>query len=199
MKTEVERRKPQGIKDHFSLAVTTFGVGYLPLAPGTWGSMVGVAIYLGVAHLAVFVSNSFAAFNEYVWPIVGYPTRGIAPYIYGSTHAVILVAILLFTLLGIWASNRAIPLLGNEDPSQAVVDEVIGQLIVFLFVPFAISWPLIVAGFILFRTFDIWKPYPIRSFEVLPGGLGICADDIVAGIYGGISLAVIYAATLLIP
>ena len=168
MKTEVERRKPQGIKDYFSLAMTTFGVGYLPLAPGTWGSMVGVAIYLGVAHLAKNLTI-------------------------GLIQAVILVSILLFSLLGIWASNRAIPLLGNEDPSQAVIDEVIGQLIVFLFVPFAISWSLVLAGFILFRLFDIWKPYPIRSFEVLPGGLGICADDIVAGIYGGICLSVIYA------
>jgi len=166
MKTEVERRKPEGITDYFSLAVTTFGVGYLPLAPGTWGSMAGVAIYLGVAKLVVSS------------PII---------------NAFLLVSILLFTLLGIWASNRAIPLLGNEDPSQAVVDEVIGQLIVFLFVPFAITWPLVLTGFILFRLFDIWKPYPIDELQILPGGLGICADDIVAGIYGGICLSVIYA------
>jgi phosphatidylglycerophosphatase A len=196
MKTETERQKPNGIADYISLAVTTCGVGYLPLAPGTWGSMVGVAIYLGVANLAIFVSNHFAAFNEYVWPVVGYPTRGIFPHIYGITHAVILVALLLFTFLGIWASNRAIALLGNTDPSEAVVDEVIGQLIVFLFVPFAISWPLILAGFILFRFFDIWKPYPIDALQILPGGLGICADDILAGIYGGISLAVLYAGYL---
>ncbi len=169
MKTEVERRKPEGIKDYFSLAVTTFGVGYLPLAPGTWGSMVGVAIYFCVAK---FVVSS--------------------PFVY----AALLVSILVFSLVGIWASNRAIPLLGNEDPSQAVIDEVIGQLIVFLFVPLAISWPIILTGFILFRIFDIWKPYPIRDMEILPGGLGICADDIVAGIYGGICLAVIYAVSL---
>src|SRR5690606_39029888 len=92
--------------------------------------------------------------------------------------------------------SRAVPLLGNTDPSEAVIDEVIGQIITFLFIPFGVSWPFVLAGFILFRLFDIFKPYPIRSFEVLPGGLGICADDIVAGIYAGISLAVIYAVYL---
>lgn len=170
MKTETERKKPNGIADYVSLAVTTCGVGYLPLAPGTWGSMVGIGIYLIAAR---FVT-------------------GNSPLML----AVVLVALLLFTFLGIWASNRSVPLLGNTDPSEAVIDEVIGQLIVFLFVPFAISWPLILAGFILFRLFDIWKPYPIDALQILPGGLGICADDILAGIYGGISLAVLYAGYL---
>ena len=68
-----------------------------------------------------------------------------------------------------------------------------GQLIVFFFVPFGITWPFILAGFLLFRLFDIWKPYPIKAFENLPGGLGICADDIVAGVYAGICLAVGHA------
>ena len=196
MKSEIERKKPSGVADHASLAITTCGVGYLPLAPGTWGSIVGVGIYLGVAKLAVFVSSDFAAFNEYVWPTADYPTRGIPPYILGITHAIILVAIFLFTLIGMWASSRAVPLLGNTDPSEAVIDEVIGQFIVFLFVPFAITWPLVLAGFILFRLFDIIKPYPIDALQVLPGGVGICADDILAGIYAGISLAVIYAGYL---
>jgi phosphatidylglycerophosphatase A len=73
-----------------------------------------------------------------------------------------------------------------------------GQLIVFLFIPFTFSWNLVLAGFVLFRLFDIWKPYPIRSLENLPAGLGVCADDIVAGIYGGIVLSLIYAVSLTI-
>ena len=74
-----------------------------------------------------------------------------------------------------------------------MVDEVMGQLITFLFVPFVVSWQMILAGFLLFRLFDIWKPYPVRTLEILPDGLGICADDIVAGVYAGICLAIIYA------
>jgi phosphatidylglycerophosphatase A len=72
----------------------------------------------------------------------------------------------------------------------------VGQLITFAFVPFGIGWPLILTGFILFRIFDIWKPYPIDDLQNLHGGLGICADDIVAGVYAGICLSVIYAAML---
>jgi phosphatidylglycerophosphatase A len=71
-----------------------------------------------------------------------------------------------------------------------------GQLITFLFIPFTTSWPLIVAGFVLFRIFDIWKPYPIDDLQDLPGGLGICADDIVAGVYAGVCLTVINAVIL---
>jgi len=104
--------------------------------------------------------------------------------------------VVVLCLLGIWASGRAIELLGNSDPSQAVIDEVMGQIVVFLFVPFGVSWPFILVGFLLFRLFDIWKPYPIDDLQVLPGGLGICADDLVAGVYAGICLAVGYAVIL---
>jgi phosphatidylglycerophosphatase A len=77
------------------------------------------------------------------------------------------------------------------------VDEVIGQLLVFLFVPFDISWKLILAGFLLFRLFDIWKPYPIDSLQNLPAGIGVCADDILAGVYGGAVLSLLYALSLI--
>jgi len=97
-----------------------------------------------------------------------------------------------------WASGRSIPLLGNKDPSEAVVDEVIGQLITFMFVPFGISWPFVLAGFLLFRLFDIWKPYPIDALQILPGGIGVCADDILAGVYAGLSLAVGYAVYMMV-
>ena len=108
------------------------------------------------------------------------------------------IVLAVFCLVGIWASNRAIPLLGNEDPSEAVVDEVMGQLITFCFIPFGVGWPFLLAGFLLFRIFDIWKPYPVRALEVLPGGLGICADDIVAGVFAGICLALGYAIYLFV-
>jgi phosphatidylglycerophosphatase A len=107
-----------------------------------------------------------------------------------------LILFLLFCLLGIWAANRATLLFKNKDPQQAVVDEIIGQLITFLFVPFLLSWHFVVAGFLLFRLFDIWKPYPIDSLQNLPAGIGVCADDILAGIYAGTCLALIYALSL---
>lgn len=182
MKQTVERRKPLGFLDYFSLAVTTCGVGYLPLAPGTWGSLVGVAIYVFIAEIISWLG--------FISPL-DLPSDLASPI-----HAIISVLLLTFCLVGIWASGRSTDLLGNTDPSQAVVDEVMGQLVVFLFVPFFISWPFVLAGFLLFRFFDIWKPYPIDSLQVLPGGIGICADDILAGVYAGVCLAVVYAVSL---
>ncbi|HEX6278387.1 MAG TPA: phosphatidylglycerophosphatase A [Pyrinomonadaceae bacterium] len=186
MKKEVERRKPKGFLDYTSLAVTTFGVGYLPLAPGTWGSLVGAGLYLIVDHLVAFFALGFRSnISELGWnPFLAW------------VHSIVLILFLLLTLLGIWAAGRATELLGNSDPSEAVVDEVIGQLIVFLFVPFGVGWVFVIAGFLLFRIFDIWKPYPIDYLQVLPGGIGVCADDILAGVYAGVCLSLIYAISL---
>jgi phosphatidylglycerophosphatase A len=186
MKQTVEKRKPTGTRDYLALALTTWGVGYIPGAPGTYGSAIGVLIYLGVASADAalglsLLRNGFRAEQTMaaIWAI----------------NAAFLA---LFSFLGIWASNRSIPLLGNDDPHQAVVDEVMGQLIVFLFIPFGVGWAFIVAAFLLFRLFDIWKPYPIDDLQVLPGGLGVCADDIVAGVYAGVCLAIGYSVYLFI-
>jgi phosphatidylglycerophosphatase A len=184
MKQTVEKRKASGIVDHIALALTTFGVGYIPGAPGTYGSAVAVVIYLGLGALELHGASHNAV-------------AGIVPPLVTAFHwtlnALLLTA---FCLVGIWASGRTIPIFGKSDPSQAVVDEVMGQLITFCFVPFGLSWPFILAGFLLFRLFDIWKPFPIRTLEMLPGGLGICADDIVAGVYAGICLALGYVVYL---
>lgn len=185
MKTSIERRKPEGFVDYFSLAITTVGVGYLPIAPGTWGSMVGVAIYIAIGYIEFAVAVSLAYYQ-------GWGDDQIAA-LFVATNALL---IFLLSLLGIWASGRSTELFGNSDPSQAVIDEVMGQLVTFLFIPHMISWPFILAGFLLFRLFDIWKPYPIDDLQSLPGGLGICADDIIAGVYAGICLAVGYAVYL---
>jgi len=186
MKHEIERRNPKGPLDYLSLGLTTFGVGYLPIAPGTWGSAVGVGIYLAAAHLVTSLALFFRSdIAELGWnPFLSW------------VHSIVMVALLIFTLLGIWAAGRSTELFGDLDPSQAVVDEVVGQLIVFLFVPFGIGWPFILAGFLIFRLFDIWKPFPIDSLQALPGGIGVCADDILAGVYAGICLSIIYAVSL---
>lgn len=179
-----EKLKPKTPLDYFALAVTTFGVGYLPLMPGTYGSAVGVGIYLFVAQLEKSVYSHYISGG------------GTDEHITAWLHAVNLILFLLFCLLGIWAANRATRLFKNKDPQQAVVDEVIGQLITFLFVPFLVSWHFVLAGFLLFRLFDIWKPYPIDSLQNLPAGIGVCADDILAGVYAGTCLALIYAISL---
>ncbi len=171
--------------DYFALAVTTFGVGYLPLAPGTYGSAVGVLIYLLFGWLE---NNVSANFIQNGWT---------NPQIAAWTHVFNLGIFLPFCLLGIWATNRATILFRKKDPQEAVVDEVIGQLIVFLFVPFDAHWYFVLSGFVLFRLFDIWKPYPIDSLQNLPAGIGVCADDILAGVYGGICLSLIYAISLI--
>lgn len=180
-KLRSEKTRKKTPLDYLSLAITTFGVGYLPLAPGTWGSMVGVAIYLAVflaeTNLGIYFLHQ------------GWNAEQIKAWI----HAVNLIIFLLFCLLGIWAASRATHLFQNKDPQQAVVDEVIGQLIVFLFIPFQAHWFYILSGFLLFRLFDIWKPYPINSLQNLPAGIGVCADDILAGVYAGTCLALVYA------
>ncbi len=181
-KGQVEKRKPSGLLDHISLVVTTCGVGYLPLAPGTWGSLLAVGFY-------ALLANLFGSFRYT-------PSLEAPEAIVAVIHAVILFALLIYILLGIWAADRSIELLGNSDASEAVVDEVIGQLIVFLFIPFTSSWLLIGAAFLLFRLFDIWKPYPIDYLQELPGGIGVCADDMLAGVYAGVCLSIIYAVTL---
>jgi len=183
-KTRVQKREAKGLLDYVSLVITTFGVGYLPIAPGTWGSLVALGFYAALA-------SAFSAFR--------YSAAPKSPEVVVATiHAIILIALTLFMLLGIWAASHSIELLGNSDPSEAVVDEVMGQFVVFLFIPFTSSWLLLGAGFLLFRLFDIWKPYPIDDLQNLPGGIGICADDLLAGVYAGVCLSIIYAITLAI-
>ena len=168
--------------DYLSLGIATVGVGYLPLAPGTWGSAVGVLIFLIVRYLETEILGGFLQRNFQETTIV-------TAWIY------VINGFLLFLIcsIGIWASTRATHLFKTKDPQQAVIDEVMGQLITFAFVPFAISWWLILAGFLLFRLFDIWKPYPIDVLQDLPDGLGVCVDDIWAGVYAGFCLSILYA------
>lgn len=160
--------------DYLALAIATCGVGYLPLAPGTWGSLVGVGIYL--------VLLSFLRFSP--WAVF---------------IAVELVLITAITLVGFWAGSRTEKLLGRKDPGKVVIDEVAGQLIALLpIVPgFDPGWVSIIAAFLLFRFFDIIKPYPARRLEKLESGLGIMCDDLVAGAYAAVGTAVLIAVGML--
>jgi phosphatidylglycerophosphatase A len=158
------------IKQKLSLALATCGVGYLPLAPGTWGSALGVIGYVGYFNLL-----EFGLADRKLWVPV---------------TAVMLTA---FCVLGIRASKIAADALGEKDPGKIVVDEVMGQWITFAFISFSTDWRLLLSGFLLFRIFDIWKPFPVNATQDLGEGIGICADDIVAGVYAGVVLSVIAA------
>ena len=91
--------------------------------------------------------------------------------------------------LAIWVSQGAENLLGKKDPSAVVIDEVAGISLTMFLVP--ISWLSLCAGFLLFRFFDIVKPWPARRAEKLSGGLGIVLDDLVAGVYAHLALSLI--------
>jgi phosphatidylglycerophosphatase A len=85
------------------------------------------------------------------------------------------------TLVGIWAGSRVERTIDAKDPGIIVIDEVAGMLVSVLFLPRTI--PVLVTAFLLFRLFDIWKPFPARQFQELHGGLGVMLDDLIAGAY----------------
>lgn len=94
-------------------------------------------------------------------------------------------------IAGVFAADRAAAIFGEEDPGRVVVDEVAGQMLTLAFVPKTL--PLLALGFFLFRALDVWKPWPARQLEDLPGGSGIMADDLAAGIYANLILQAVVA------
>lgn len=103
----------------------------------------------------------------------------IVPALHLSTLCLISVA-------GILASAEIESSTGRKDPSFIVIDEVAGQLLTFLFLP--VNFLNLILGFLAFRTFDMWKPFPIRKLESLGGGVGVMADDLLAGVCGNVVL-----------
>ena len=180
------RRRTAG--DYFALALATCGVGYFPIAPGTMGSLVGVGLYLTLWGASYSVLESIALTK-----------RLTLLQIFTPQLAFMLVVILVITLAGIWAATRAEKLFRKEDPSHVVVDEVAGQMIALLSGPFWLhTWWSVLTAFILFRAFDIWKPYPCRKLEEMHSGLGIMADDVAAGVYALIVNSVLISVYLLL-
>jgi len=115
-------------------------------------------------------------------------------YIATPLLASMLLLIVLVTATGIWAASRTEKLLQKKDPSVVVIDEVAGQMIALLSVQFwSPTWWSILSAFILFRAFDIWKPYPIRRLEALESGLGIMLDDVAAGLYAAVANTILIA------
>jgi phosphatidylglycerophosphatase A len=166
-------------KDYLALAIATCGVGFIPIAPGTFGSVVGIGVW------AIFRGGVLAI----LWPFAGRNNLSLLHITSGLIVAE-LVAVILITLAGIWAASRVERMHGAKDPQKVVVDEVAGQFIALIAVPLHVhTWWSIILAFLLFRFFDIVKPYPARKFEDLHGGLGIMADDLVAGVYAAIGVA----------
>ncbi len=133
--------------------------------------------YIGFIPGAPGTYASFA--TTILFFLVGHFSAGIRPSIHLGT-------VCLITLAGILASTAITRSTGQEDPSFIVIDEVAGQLVTFLFLP--LNLMNLVLGFLAFRVFDIWKPFPIRRLESLGGGLGVMADDLLAGVYGNVIL-----------
>jgi phosphatidylglycerophosphatase A len=97
-------------------------------------------------------------------------------------------AILAVFAAGVWAGTVAERYFGGIDPGPVVIDEVLGMLVTLAFVP--VGWSGAVAGFVLFRIFDVIKPYPAGRLERLHGGLGVMADDAMAAVYANITLRI---------
>ena len=141
-----------------TLVATFFGAGRLRPGPGTWGSLAAMLLW---------------------WLL--------ASHLPDPLHVpVILALIVASTAIGIPAATLEARGCAEKDPSHVVIDEVAGQLVTLIACP--ILWKPLMAGFILFRAFDIVKPPPIRRLEKLPEGTGIVVDDLGAGVYGLIVL-----------
>ncbi len=103
----------------------------------------------------------------------------------GPLYAGLVLAVLV---ISVPAASTHARVLGERDPGVVVVDEVCGQLATLFLVP--ATWACLLAGFVLFRIFDIFKPFPIHRLEKLPGGWGIMADDMAAALYSAIILRI---------
>ena len=143
------------------LFIATCGyLGYVPVAPGTFGSAAGLVVLAAVR-----------------WS--------------GSPALELTVIILLFAV-GVWSANAAERHFGGIDPAPVILDEVVGMLITLAFLPVTITGAIV--GFLLFRLFDVVKPWPANRLEAVHGGLGVMADDAMAGVYGNVAMRLLVVA-----
>jgi phosphatidylglycerophosphatase A len=118
----------------------------------------------------------------------------VAIWLLPLTQLLIAVALVVVILVGIWAGSRVERVLGKKDPGVIVIDEVAGMLLSVILLPRTI--PVLITAFLLFRLFDIWKPFPARESQALTGGVGVMVDDLIAGFY---TLILIMGALTLFP
>jgi len=142
-----------------------------------------------VTRLAVFIATAaYCGYFPFAPGTVG-SAAGLVVYLFvWWTHSPLVEIGLIVALfaLGVWAGTRAEQYFGGIDPGPVVIDEVVGMLITLAFIPVGLSGAI--TGFLLFRVFDVFKPYPAGRFEQLHGGLGVMADDAMAAVYANLSL-----------
>jgi len=151
------------------MLASCLGLGWLPIAPGTWGSLPAAV--------------AFALLMQFGTPSV-------------ATSSVMVVLITTGSLICVLCAPTVVRMTGKDDPGQVVADELAGQAVTFVYLPLSAGgdvsavegWVLAGVGFLLFRLFDIIKPWPIRKLEKLPGGWGILADDLLAGVFAAVVL-----------
>ncbi|MBV8207959.1 MAG: phosphatidylglycerophosphatase A [Acidobacteria bacterium] len=147
---------------NWAWAVSTLGgIGRLRPGPGTWASAVTVLLWYFAGHA---IPRPWQITVAIAWALAA-------------------------TAIGIPAAGREAARCRQSDPSHVVIDEMAGQMVTLIAAP--LQWKTLLAGFILFRCFDILKPPPVRRFEQLPGGIGIVVDDLGAGLYGLAALQLI--------
>jgi phosphatidylglycerophosphatase A len=135
-----------------------FGSGLVPKAPGTFGTIAAIPIYLLMQNLSLMLYIALT--------VIGF-------------------------IVGIWICQQSADWLGTEDPSAVVWDEIVGYLVTMIAAPQ--GWQWLMLGFVLFRFFDILKPWPISlADKELHGGFGIMFDDVIAGVFAGILLQLVY-------
>ena len=118
---------------------------------------------------------------------IGSALAAIFGYHIAEYGTVVMVALtVLVTIVGIFAANSYIEATGRKDPPEVIIDEVVGQWLALTLLPHEVMWYVI--GFVLFRIFDILKPGPIKTVEGLNGGIGVMADDLIAGLLTGLCL-----------
>jgi phosphatidylglycerophosphatase A len=138
-----------------------FGIGRIPVAPGTFGSILGVAFF--------------------------------AVLLCGHSVTVIIAGVIICSALSVWLCGEAEKILGQTDPGSVVLDEIAAMPLCFLGSTILIGakpelyfrdgWPFTAAVFVAFRIFDVWKPWPVKQSQRLPGGWGVTVDDLLAAVY----------------
>jgi phosphatidylglycerophosphatase A len=208
--TEAENNTAIAPSRFAKMLATVFGVGYLKPGPGTWGSVVGLIVAL--------VSHPFTWFVVFDRALI-FGTGKDAQLLSGTAGMLLLlvpsVAVwLILAWQGVRTSTQVATFAGIKDPQYVVIDEVSGVHLALILglAPLTapatflspadaqifalytglslLNWKYLLAGFLLFRLFDISKPFPCRRLENLPGGWGIMADDWMAGVYAGICLRI---------
>jgi phosphatidylglycerophosphatase A len=136
--------------------------------------IVATAGGIGLAPIAsgTFGSLPGVAIAWVLWSLAGWPA--------------LLAGTLVVSFAGLWAAEGVAREQGRSDPREVVIDEIAGQMLTLLFLP--LTWQTLALGFLAFRAADIFKPFPARRLEALPGGLGIMVDDLVAGAYANLAL-----------